>query len=301
MIAYFLLLAVRQSDLSSDLNSAVQRVKIGSPDFKKSISKVLEKYDIAGGKFQSQRTLGNPNGMIVSASEYKENTRFSPTWYRIFVWSDGALNHAQILKKVRFSDGQSFTQGEAFFRDDRLTIVGSEVNGGNGERAALAAYRYIGGKWKLVQHLLDRQEGGAFFVRNHRNVDPTKIRVLTRTFTKYLQQPHVGPLPNFESAWKLVRGKYVQGSTRLVPTPVSELDILAGYVTHHNRDAFERRVPATYQARLWNALRQYAYVQSISNDVEDETTTLRFGDDGPVVKFGKQGDRWVPVRWTESE
>ena len=61
MIAYFLLLAVRQSDLSSDLNSAVQRVKIGSPDFKKSISKVLEKYDIAGGKFMVGK-VGDPGG-----------------------------------------------------------------------------------------------------------------------------------------------------------------------------------------------------------------------------------------------
>jgi hypothetical protein len=300
MLAYLLLLTARQSDITGDLDTAVRTERIGTPGLKSAIYKTLSKFNVKQGNITFERTLGNTSGYMLTASADDGNENVSPTWFRIFVWSDGAQTRAQALKKIKFSDDQSFTQGEAYWRDDRLVIVGSQVNGGNGERAALSAYQFAEGKWKQIQHLEDNREGGAFFVRNNNAVDPTKIRVLTRDFTKYLEQPHVGPLPRYESRWTLKGGKYVVGPTTEMNTAISELERLMGFVTHHDMDSFERNVPSAYQKRLWNALGKYRAVQSITDTVRDDATVFRFGNDGPVMTMRLSRERWIPIKWADS-
>jgi len=268
VLALALLIATRQTDIGADLQAAIQNQKVGSPEFKRSVSQVLVKHGIEKGSFESQHTIGDKRGLVITAHSETPDENKYPVWWRIYVWPDGSQNRAQLLKKAElYLEGGTFTEGEVYWRDDKLIVAGSEVNGGNGEHAALTSYRYVGGRWKTVQHIVDKREGFAKFSRNQKAVDPSRVRVITRDWTKYLKQPHVGPLLRFESAWLWKGGAYKQSSAELVYTPLAEMETLAGFVENNDPASFNRRVPSGLQTQLWNSLKKYMAVQSVSSNV----------------------------------
>jgi hypothetical protein len=300
VFAVLLLLTVQQGDIGPDIQQAIKNEKLGSPEFKRSVSQVLAKYGVQGGKFQAQHTIGDKRGLMLTAHSETADANKYPIWWRIYIWPDGSQNRAQLIKKAElYLEGGTFTEGEVFWRDDRLVIAGSEVNGGNGELAALTSYRMASGKWKTLQHIEDKREGFAKFSRNDKSVDPSRVRVITRDWTKHLKQPHVGPLLKFESAWLLVGGSYRQGQTAMVYTPLAEMETLAGFVEDNDSASFKRRVPNGIRAKLWDNLKKYMAVQSPSGNVYDTVDSFQFGDNGPIVTMRKVGSRWVPSHWKD--
>ena len=302
LIAVLFLFAAKQGDMSAEIERAIKGEQLGSAPFKKSVSAVLKKYAVDhNGEFEMQHTIGDKRGLLLTAHSTSDDPNQFPIWWRIFVWPDGTQNRVQLLKKGElYNMGGTFTEGEVFWRDDRIIIAGSEVTGGNGERAALTAYRFLGGHWKMIQHIEDKREGFAKFARNEKAVDPSRVRVVTRDWPKHLQQPHVGPLLRYESAWQLKGSSYVRGATHMTYTPLAELETLAGYVAGNKRHDFNVRVPGPFREKLWTNLKKYMAVYSVSSDVYDTTNSFQFGEDGPTLAMRMVGNRWTVAQWNDN-
>lgn len=298
MIAFLLLLAAKQGDIAMDLQQSIQKEALGSPAFKKSVSQVLAKHGIEGGKFQAQRTIGDKRGLMLTAHSVTPDENKYPVWWRIYVWPEGPQNRVQLIKKAElYLEGGTFTEGEVYWRGDQMVIAGSEVNGGTGEHAALSSYRYVNGKWKLVQHLVDKREGFAKIARNQKSVDPTIVRVITRDWTKNLRQPHVGPLLRYEAVWKLVGGSYKQGKAEQVYTPLAELETLSGLVAANDRATYDRRVKSKFASALWNGLKLTNSVESITSNSVDSSNMFQFANKGPKFAMERVNGRWTIISW----
>ena len=301
MVAIFLLAVLKQGDLSSELQSALIGEAIGSAAFHKSLADVFLKHGVNIDNVSSQRSLGDKRGLLLMAQSTSHDENQSPVFWQYFVWPEGSQNRVQLLKEAELFSGNTFTEGEAIWRDDSLVFAGSEVTGGNGERAAICVYRYVDGKWKLTQHEEDKREGFAKFSRNAKSVDPSRIRIVTRDWPVHLQEPHVGPLLRYESAWVLKSGIYVHQPTHLTYTPLAEMETLAGFVAKGDRRSFDRRVPTAFQKNLWDNLKKYMEVNSVSNEVHDDTNAFQFGESGPIVTMAMRHGMWTPIRWSEKQ
>lgn len=296
LTSFLLLVSLRQSDPGADIQSLIRNQSLGSPEFQRSVSEVFGRYGIAKGKFESKKTIGDSRGIIVTAINLESQY---PIVWRVLVWPEGTINRAQLLRKTALYSGDGFTDGEVYWRGDRMAVAGWRVNGGNGERASLDSYRLVNGTWRMVQHLQDQREGSAKFARNAKAVDPNLVLVTTREWTKNLEQPHVGPLLQYAATWKYVGGMYRRGPARKLYTPVAELDQLAGLVLAKDRANFDLRVPTEFRERFWAALAKYSSVRGVGNDFSDTPRRFRFGQTGPEFEMSLINGRWTPVAWSD--
>lgn len=298
MVAIVFWFAVRQSGVTKDLEAAVRGQKLGSPAAQKAIGDACTKWGLT--VYRLKRTLGDSRAISLSADSPGTDENHTPVWWTFFIWPDGTANHVQLLKKAElYKEEGSFTEGETYWRGDRMVVAGSQVNGGNGERAAVSSYLYRGGKWTMDQHMESKQEGFAAFATLQNAPDPSRIIVTTRDYPTHLDQPHVGPLLQYKESWTLQNGAYVKGTPLLVYTPLVELDALAADVDKGDHNTFDSHVPMSFRARFWKALQLTKRVMSVSNEVSDTTASFTFGDTGPEVKFQMQNGKWVPYKWLD--
>jgi hypothetical protein len=298
MIGLIFCLAWQQGDIAKEMEAALKGKKLTGTEFHRALTTSFTKAHLE--TYRVEHTVGDKRGIIVIGNTATKDPNSFPIWWQYFIWPDGTQNHVQLLKKAEFFDeGGTFTEGQTYWRGDRLVIAGSEVNGGNGERAALTSFALKNGTWRKVQHLESRREGGAFFATLQNSYDPSIVRVITRDYPQYLNQPHVGPLLRYEERWRLKGGAYSKGQPALVYTPLVEMVKLAGFVTQGNRRAFDKAVPLAFRTKLWEAVHQNRMALSPSSMVSDSTDQFQFGDNGPIVQFRKTGGKWVLWKWKD--
>lgn len=298
MVGILFCFVVWQGDVAKDMETALRGQDLGTTAAQKTIADVCAKSALT--IYRLKGTLGDRRGVTLSAYSAGNDENHTPIWWTFFMWPDGTVNHVQLLKKAElYKENGSFTEGETYWRGDRMVVAGAQVNGGNGERAAISSYLYKGGRWAMVQHLESKQEGYATFTSQQKTADPSRILVTTRDYPPHLDQPHVGPLLKFEESWTLRDGAYARGKAQMVYTPLVELDALAGYVAAGDRATFNKTVPAAFQDRLWKALLANKRAFSVSNEVSDNTESFTFGDTGPEVQFRMQNGKWTPFKWLD--
>ncbi len=298
MIGFLFWIAAQQGDVAKDLEAALRGKDLTTSAAQKAIADVCSKQALT--VYRLKRTLGDKRGISLSADSAGSDENRTPVWWNFFIWPDGSVNHVQLLKKAElYKTNGSFTEGDTYWRGDRMVVAGSQVNGGNGELAAVSSYLYRGGRWAMVQHLESKQEGFAAFATLQNSIDSSRILVTTRDYPKHLEQPHVGPLLRFQEAWTLQGGAYARGKTELVYTPLVELDALAGFVANGDHQAFDLRVPMSFRDRFWKALKSSRRATSVSNDAYDTANSFSFGDNGSEVQFQMQNGKWVPTKWLD--
>lgn len=298
MVGLLCWIIVRQGDVAKDLEAALRGKDLASAAAQKAIADVCSKKALT--VYRLKRTLGDKRGISLSADSAGSDENRTPIWWTFFIWPDGSGNHVQLLKKAElYKENGSFTEGDTYWRGDRMVVAGSQVNGGNGELAAISSYLYRGGRWAMVQHLESKQEGFATLSTLQNTVDPSRILVTTRDYPAHMDQPHVGPLLRFQEAWTLRGGAYARDRAELVYTPLVELDALAGLVAKGDHEAFNARVPMSFRDRFWKALKASKRAMSVSNEVSDTTKSFSFGDNGPEVQFQMENGKWVPFKWLD--
>ena len=298
MVGFVFWIVARQGDVAKGLEAALEGKDLSSAAAQKAIADECAKSSLT--VYRLKRTLGDKRGISLSAHSAGTDENQTPIWWTFFIWPDGSVNHVQLLKKAElYKTNGSFTEGDTYWRGDRMVVAGSQVNGGNGELAAVSSYLYRGGRWAMVQHLESKQEGFAVFATLQNSVDPSRVLVTTRDYPANLDQPHVGPLLRYQEAWTLRGGAYSRGKHELVYTPLVELDALANYVAKDDHGDFESRVPIAFRDRFWKALKASKRAMSVSNDVYDTTNSFSFGDNGPEVQFQMENGKWVPFKWLD--
>lgn len=296
MVAFLLFALGQQGDIGLELEQALAGKKLSGPGFHQAIDPVLDKY----GALQTarfQRTAGDKRGLIVTLAGSGPNWDSTKAW-RVFLWPENTKIRAQVIK--RFGDYStsaidSYTDGEIFWRGDRLVIAGKDIDGTKTSRAGLTTYQLEEARWKLGQHLTSERMGVAAFSRLARSIDPSRVIVRTRLRPDHFRVSTDGPMLTFKETWLLKGSSYVKGSVQQEDTAVAFLDKIVGLAVKNDRKNFNLLVPTGYRDVLWrNFVRQKLMVESDGQDGESETFRLV---DTPFIV----GIAQISGKWTVSE
>jgi len=295
VLALALLAAIRQSDISTELEQALAGKKLAGPSFHQAIDPVLDKY-AALKTARFERTVGDKRGMVMTLTGSGPNWDQTKAW-RVFLWPENNKIRAQVIK--RFGDFSasaidSYTDGEIYWRNDRLVIVGKDIDGTRTSRAGLTSYIYTDAHWKLDQHLASERQGEAVFARLDQSIDPTRVLVRTRLRPDNFRISQDGPMLTFTETWLLKNGQYMQGHSVQEDTAVSFLDRLAGLVHKKDRQTFDTLVAQPYRDVLWRVVlsNPKTTVESASKD-NDGSTMFTFADSAFIVGLQKVDGKWI--------
>ena len=297
MISLILFALGRQSDIASDLESALAGKQLSGPAFHQAIDPVLDRYEaLKTARFE--HTIGDSRGMIVTLNGSGPNWDSTKAW-RIFLWPENGKIRAQVIK--RFGDFStsaidSYTVGDNYWRNDRLVIVGKDYDGTPTSRAGLTSYIYSDARWKLDQHLSSERQGVAAFATLAKSVDPLRIIVRTRLRPDNFRISSDGPMLTFTETWLFKNGRYVQGKPQQEDTAVSFLDRIIGLVHTNKRDSFNNLVAKPYQDMLWRCFSQPDV--SISTPATDADGSLLFSVVNTPFAIGvlKVASKWTVCR-----
>jgi hypothetical protein len=301
VIALLLLALGRQSDISLDLEQALAGKKLAGPTFHQAIDPVLDKYG-ALKSAQFQRTVGDKRGMICTVTGSGANWDSTKLW-RVLLWPEGTKIRAQVIK--RFGDYStsaidSYTDGEIYWRNDRLVIAGKEIDGTPTSRAGLTSYSYEGAHWKLDQHLTSERQGVAVFARLDQAIDPTVVMVRTRLRPDHFRVKSDGPMLTFKETWLLRGSSYVKGKPQQEDTAVAFLDKLVGLVLKKDRHGFETLVAKPYREVLWKFLADPKLSISRHATDDDGSELFHIGDMALIVGIFKVGNTWTVSKVIQS-
>ncbi len=294
MLALLLLTTIRQSDISSELEQALAGKKLSGPAFHQAIDPVLDKYGaLKTARFE--RTAGDKRGMVMTLTGSGPNWDSTKAW-RVFLWPENNKIRSQVIK--RFGDYSttaidSYTDGEIYWRNDRLVIAGKDIDGTRTSRAGLTSYIYSEARWKLDQHVSSERQGEAVFARLAQSIDPSRVLVRTRLRPDNFRVAADGPMLTFTETWLLKNGRYVQSKPVQEDTAVTFLDRLAGLVRKKDRSTFDSLVAQSYRDVLWKILgNPESSVGSRGTD-DDGSVMFDFGAPALMVGIQKIDGKWI--------
>ena len=295
MLALLLLTTIRQSDISSDLEQALAGKQLSGPAFHQAIDPVLDKYGaLKTARFE--RTVGDKRAMIVTLTGSGPNWDNTKAW-RVFLWPENNKIRAQVIK--RFGDFltsaiDSYTDGEIYWRNDRLLIVGKDIDGTRTSRAGLTSYIYSDAHWKLDQHVSSERQGEAVFARLAQAIDPSRILVKTRLRPDNFRVSSDGPMLTFSETWLLKNGQYVKGTPTQEDTAVLYLDRLIGLVRKKDRKTFDSLVAESYRDPLWKLISSNADMSVSSNGMDNDGSAMfSFDKTALIVGIQKVDNKWI--------
>lgn len=257
------------------------------------------------GRGGVRHTLGDAGGIVLWTSDIKDEESqmgFNTTVY--FIWKDGTDYRVQRLPGLAIDFDRRTIYSVPYFGPSELVFAGDAWQGGNWTQPGIWVYRKRSGTWNASQYLLHKLGEsclpGTRFQVDHGRVDPNVVVALTRVYPKYLMSPHVGPLMHYDLRFRRAGGRYVEVYRRLRPTPLAELDFLAGLRKGKQLRSFNARVPRRSRKALWDALAKGSefsdkpWVGTTSNLVDDEARILVVGE--TQVCFARHGGSWR-VAW----
>lgn len=286
-----------QEDIASRIETAIQGQHFSGSSFHTALKRALAPL----GEGELRHTLGDGRGVLITTSGEKDKQGHSRT-LQIFLWPEGSKNRAQVIKQfvdVPPLEGgpiDSYTEGDIYWKNDRLVIAGINVDGGLHEPSSLTSYRLRRGQWELVQHLIGHAEGHASFAKKGRSVTPNLLTFMSGGYPRYIKESHVGPHILYRETWRLRGDKYM-ASRKIIDTPLAELDRLAAYVARRDHRSFDRFVMPSLRAQLWAGIEYRMRDESVDSNLDDNATTLRMDSAGSTIEFKRKNGRWAPFRW----
>lgn len=190
---------------------------------------------------------------------------------------------------------RSILVGRAVRWGDRITLYGLYESGGNSPSGGLEVWAKGRDGWVLRQSAATERESWDWeppTASSHR-----KIVVRTRDYPKHLAVPHAGPQLTFDHIWMLVEGVYV-GRERARPSALRSLDALVGATKAGDGRVMSAYLPTHRLRRIWKQrwpllVEGGLGVSTFGSQVADEDPNLVFHRSGVVVKWARQGDRFV--------
>lgn len=199
------------------------------------------------------------------------------------------------------SDTDQWVQwGDAAWSDGRLIIAGWANCGGNWDRPNVCVYAPKRGGWTQTQNFLGADEdAGTSFAKT-----PRTVHVVQRSYPKWLNQPHAGPLLLSER-WLTWNGRtYSEGRTVPIKTPLAALDRLAKFVDQGARKSFDKEVPPKLRSSIWHSLaaaKDDRYAGCTKSDYSDKSAKLIVGEPRLLLTFANKSGHWRVVSATRAK